>query len=169
MSFPGQQHSQPGEGSESDVHPRLLRTEQQIATLTAEQRALTSNVVALTESMTGMREQITDGFDKVDIRMGKLAEAGRPQWQTVAAMFGVVVVVITWFAKSEIGPIIAEQQDIKAHVENLSREAEMSVEAAATKADRLAEQNAAARERLARLEEVQRLQEVGLIKLKGAQ
>lgn len=144
----------------NNVESRLGSAEQQIASLAAQQRALTENVSAVAASVREVGQTMASGFQKVDNQIdalgSKISEQGKPQWQTLIAVFGAIVVIVGWFAKSEIGPILTEQETTRKYISELKQ-----VD------DRANEQNAQARERIARLEEIRRLEEAGLLKQKG--
>lgn len=143
------------------IESRIVRTEQQLASLAGEQRALTENVASLASHMKELSSTMASSFQRVDNQIdslgSKLVEQTKPQWQTIAAMFGVTVIVIGWFAKSEIAPILVEQETARQYMRELK-----NADAAT------AEQNSQSRERIVRLEEIRRLEEAGMLKQKGA-
>lgn len=149
-----------GHTNSNDVQARLGSAEQQIASLAAQQRALTENVSAVASSVREVGQTMASGFQKVDNQIdalgSKISEQGKPQWQTLIAVFGAIVVIVGWFAKSEIGPILTEQETTRRYISELKQADE-----------RASEHDALARERIARLEEIRRLEEAGLLKQKG--
>lgn len=123
---------------------RIDDVEIELASIAAKQLALTESIAAVTKTVGDLGRNVQSAFERSESRMeslrGLIQDQGKPKWSIMATMFGVIVVVVGWYAKSEIAPLDTRMQAF----------------------DKQLDATHGVSERLARLEVRAELQDVGL-------